>query len=315
MRYECLPCPVCNSIFGEKDDIVVCPICGTPHHRGCWQKTGNCANKAKHSEGFSWVSPLADLPKSDNSIGTAKMKSEHSFSDTKVDSNGMPFESEELMKMSGFRPIDGEESIGDLKVKDYGECIDKNRQKYIPKIYTMNKLNRKISWNWSAFFFSIPWLFYRKMVGIGVILAIFVSVIPIVFSSDLVNFYNDFASLMGTLSPDASTEQLAALAPQMPLSFTVARYLLFAAMAFCGMFGNYFYMKKATKDIKTLKEQELDEDDYSFEIKKRGSVSNGSWIIAVIVIYMTLELALQISIRTGTDISFYIDKAIALFQK
>ena len=35
-------CPVCNKQFKESDDIVVCPDCGAPHHRECWEKEGKC---------------------------------------------------------------------------------------------------------------------------------------------------------------------------------------------------------------------------------------------------------------------------------
>ena len=31
MRYTGETCPVCNQVFQEDDDIVVCPDCGTPH--------------------------------------------------------------------------------------------------------------------------------------------------------------------------------------------------------------------------------------------------------------------------------------------
>ncbi len=47
-------CPVCNNQFKEGDDIVVCPECGTPHHRECWEKENHCFYQDKHSDGFSF---------------------------------------------------------------------------------------------------------------------------------------------------------------------------------------------------------------------------------------------------------------------
>ena len=47
-------CPVCNIPFNKDDDIVVCPECGTPHHRGCWQAKNECANSPLHAQGFEW---------------------------------------------------------------------------------------------------------------------------------------------------------------------------------------------------------------------------------------------------------------------
>ena len=54
MRFENQICPVCNEKFNENDEIVVCPDCGTPHHRNCYNSLGECKNKSLHSEGFSF---------------------------------------------------------------------------------------------------------------------------------------------------------------------------------------------------------------------------------------------------------------------
>ena len=46
------PCPYCGKNFESGDDIVVCPECGTPHHRDCYKEHSACANEEKHSEAF-----------------------------------------------------------------------------------------------------------------------------------------------------------------------------------------------------------------------------------------------------------------------
>lgn len=53
-------CPVCRSPFGENDDIVVCPDCGTPHHRACYIRLGECALSQHHESGFEWNGRLPD---------------------------------------------------------------------------------------------------------------------------------------------------------------------------------------------------------------------------------------------------------------
>lgn len=45
-------CPVCNKQFKEGDDIVVCPECGTPHHRECYEQEEHCFYQDKHSQNF-----------------------------------------------------------------------------------------------------------------------------------------------------------------------------------------------------------------------------------------------------------------------
>lgn len=59
-RYETAKCPVCNKPFEEHEDIVVCPICGAPHHRECYRKLGHCSFEAEHASGKTWSAPQED---------------------------------------------------------------------------------------------------------------------------------------------------------------------------------------------------------------------------------------------------------------
>ncbi|MCL1881321.1 MAG: hypothetical protein FWF76_04000 [Oscillospiraceae bacterium] len=43
-------CPACDNVFNEKDDVVVCPDCGTPHHRVCYAEMGECINHSRHGQ-------------------------------------------------------------------------------------------------------------------------------------------------------------------------------------------------------------------------------------------------------------------------
>ncbi len=52
--YENEKCPVCGEKFKDGDDIVTCPVCGTPHHRECYNKIGHCANEDKHATGYEF---------------------------------------------------------------------------------------------------------------------------------------------------------------------------------------------------------------------------------------------------------------------
>lgn len=54
MRYENNICDGCKKEFSQTDDVVVCPVCGTPQHRECFEKNGECVNAALHESGFVW---------------------------------------------------------------------------------------------------------------------------------------------------------------------------------------------------------------------------------------------------------------------
>ena len=52
MFYDNKVCDGCSEVMLEGDDIVVCPECGTPHHRDCYKEHSACANEEKHGENF-----------------------------------------------------------------------------------------------------------------------------------------------------------------------------------------------------------------------------------------------------------------------
>lgn len=62
MKYNGSICPGCNQTFGDTDDIVVCPDCGTPQHRACYEKENRCVNHEKHQKDFSWQGKVNNEP-------------------------------------------------------------------------------------------------------------------------------------------------------------------------------------------------------------------------------------------------------------
>ena len=68
MKYTNYKCPVCNNQFTEDDDVVVCPECGTPHHRECYIQNGNCANADKHGTNEPIEVEFVDVEDNDETI-------------------------------------------------------------------------------------------------------------------------------------------------------------------------------------------------------------------------------------------------------
>lgn len=54
VEYKGSKCIVCGEVLKDGDDIVVCPDCGTPYHRACYNKEGKCINIKLHESGKSW---------------------------------------------------------------------------------------------------------------------------------------------------------------------------------------------------------------------------------------------------------------------
>lgn len=60
MDYYNYRCPVCEKVFEKDNEIVVCPECGTPHHRECYDQEGQCHFQDKHPEGFDYKKEYCD---------------------------------------------------------------------------------------------------------------------------------------------------------------------------------------------------------------------------------------------------------------
>ena len=62
-EYTHLPCAVCGKEFDENSDVVVCPVCGTPHHRECYKQLGHCAIIAWHEENKTYECKIPGSPR------------------------------------------------------------------------------------------------------------------------------------------------------------------------------------------------------------------------------------------------------------
>ena len=59
-KYYGCPCEGCGAPLTLRDDIVVCPDCGAPYHRTCYEKLGRCVHSAAHTAGYEWKFPYQD---------------------------------------------------------------------------------------------------------------------------------------------------------------------------------------------------------------------------------------------------------------
>lgn len=59
-RFKDKLCPICRTTFRDDEDIVVCPDCGTPHHRACYMQLKKCGVAEYHADGFVWKGSLPD---------------------------------------------------------------------------------------------------------------------------------------------------------------------------------------------------------------------------------------------------------------
>lgn len=300
-------CPVCNNNFTQEDDIVVCPKCGTPHHRNCYNSIGHCANADKHSTGFEYNAPdAADYMQSSSSDTVSDEKnvantdnqnyynpqnSEYynNSAERNNDNNktvcpqchaeinkDAPFCShcgarQNNVQYGEYNPINNfgfhnaeqqqyeneTQTIDGKSVKDVAAVIGINTQKFIPKFLQ----NKKLSWNWSAFFLGPYYLFYRKMYKQGALFLAIKVIVQYIINGIYAKELNDFISFFYANIQSLYTNPSSALMNEMTaLSNAVmpAMYLILGTSVLFGviiaLFADSFYRAKVMQVLDRVEE-------------------------------------------------------------
>ncbi len=198
--YENDKCQYCGEQFAKNDDVVVCPDCGAPYHRRCWEEHGECAFAKEHAEGFVYnrqskpAQPA--LPEDEDFIEKIKKEflkdNEKPSSKTKIceccgsnlitedgycvncrHQQGEPIDEKKRRKAvekNPFEQVDPDDEILGEKASDISLVIRTNSAKLLPRLKKTDEKKFKIGWNWSAFFFGYLYLFFRKLYKYGVII-------------------------------------------------------------------------------------------------------------------------------------------------
>ena len=87
-KYNGILCEHCKKAFTNDDDIVVCPVCGAPHHRECYVQNGNCANADKHGTNEPIEVEFVDVEE--------PIEEEANFSQTEEDTNEKEYISRDI---------------------------------------------------------------------------------------------------------------------------------------------------------------------------------------------------------------------------
>ncbi len=221
--YENNKCPVCEKLFEQGDDVVVCPECGTPHHRVCYEASGRCANKKLHGTDFVY--------RREPATKEIKASKDKSFEDIFANADALSSNSREYKPQPAKFPQEKEQAavseekkeqqaensasqavlmaakaagkemfdkeIDGVKFSDAATVVGVNYPRWIKKF----SKNRKIGWNWGAFFFGPLYFMFRKMYLESLI---FIT-IPMVVNAAVNFFMKDAVKLLLDISTKASS--------------------------------------------------------------------------------------------------------------
>lgn len=231
MNYMGKPCPVCARTFRDEDDIVVCPKCGAPYHRECYEEKGACLFKELHKNHQSWQDIQPEEPKKSENDETADEVSicrrcgAHNPLDAIVCKECGSFLSREINPPAGSQssnsstPKDGpsvgntspftifldpmggvaqEEDFDGVSGAELAKYVKNNTTYYLP-VFMRHKTTGRNRFNFCAFLFTGGWYLYRKQYVKGALLSLLYILVELgalfismQFSSPLINEANRF---------------------------------------------------------------------------------------------------------------------------
>lgn len=292
-------CPICSKEFTTEDDVVVCPKCGAPYHRDCYEQEGRCIFLDLHRSKEAWKDENNDAPpEQETDIKQKKCK----FCGHMNDENAVtceqcgryfieyPYQNMNNENGDNENPdFDGFPGFGGMPIKidlmagvkpdeDFDGVSGEELSKYVKNntIYYMGIFKRikntgKSRFNFAAFIFGGGWMLYRKQYVSGGIITAIMAVISIAIT------YTTYFVSAGVLNIVA--DNLNQLYPrgyniidffnaigQLPLEqglIAILPYALstmnFILMIIIGFTANRNYYKFAMKNIKKIKEQQTPE--------------------------------------------------------
>lgn len=201
MNYTGKLCDGCRQPLENGDDIVVCPICGTPQHRSCYEKNNKCVNEYLHSTDFTWTDPEEEQRKKEEELKAQQAAQQPQLSDQPVFAPATP-QSMESVFLRGVL-YDPKDDVGGATVGEVADYIQNSAPRYIRKFMKQKKKGGKLSWNWAAFFFAPYWFFYRKLYKAGSVflaLSVALSLATVSLTENLYGVYEKMVTVQEELS-------------------------------------------------------------------------------------------------------------------
>ena len=301
-KYYGCPCEGCGEPLTLQDDIVVCPDCGAPYHRDCYEKLGRCIHAPAHAAGYEWKFPyqeseLCTCP----ACGERTLRSESvcrccgaalppEGAQEPADRADSDEHSEEFdystfyrqFQETGAPQVDplrqtyqaafGKEEVMDgIPCKDWADFIGPASPAYLSAYCRMQLSHTKTSMSFSAMLFGPFYFFYRKAwkPAFGFLAAEMLLAAPT---------FIEMLQLSGSsFAPALSASALTVLA-------RVCSLLSFLLMLVRGMYGKWLYRRSAASRIRRIQSEFPDARQRQAVLRAQGGVSFGAVFLCILLL-------------------------------
>ena len=279
-RYEGTVCPYCKKELHETDTIAVCPDCSTPHHRECYLEHKECANTAKHAEGFEWVPDKMSVSHEEASAVCPRCGRETNAEGKFCNYCGYEYNAsvgeqdeslgDKLFRIEndGAEPIKSTDTIDDVVVKDWATYIGPSANYYLFYFKMQLETGRKYAFTISAMLFPPVYFLYRKVWWLAAVSF----VVQILLNAPA--FAADYLVSLGFSSILVDNISL------------VCSGALFLFRALCGFFAIYIYRQSAKRQIQRIKTSSSSDEDFHEKLAKKAGPS----LIAVQIFFLLLSV-------------------------
>lgn len=300
-------CQICKGYLFEDDDVVICPHCGAPHHRDCWNTVGHCGVEADHGTDRQYDKIMKNEAETQETQGRTTRVcphckreshsedgnfcpycgqpypgegatgSQHHKGGPHVFQGGMPFN----IDAYGGLPKDSE--IEGVKVENIAKFVGSNSHRYVPRFATLTKHN-KGSWNWAAFLSPAAWCFSRKMYLYGIVFLL-ISLAAGICGYPFLMEYNQVLAESGegirsSYALISENFDKFSLVPMIMMFF--GAILEFGTKILVGRFGDWLYRGFTLENVKKITSNpEIENLDVALSMA--GSVSL-MWMVVILLL-------------------------------
>lgn len=222
MDYIGNKCPVCGKYFHADEDVVVCPECGTPHHRECYEAIGHCCHQDRHASGYDYESEQEQVndevilcrscgkPNDKNAFFCKYCAAPLSREDEHTQQprgaagqpdgangmgGGMPFGAGPAMYMDPLGGVPADTDMGEgITAGEMAKYVKQNTPYFIRVFHNIKEFNRS-RFSFCAALFAGGYLLYRKMYKIGALLTALQLGLMILSTYITIRYQSDFQTL------------------------------------------------------------------------------------------------------------------------
>jgi len=296
LDYTGMQCPVCEKTFKQQDDIVVCPECGTPHHRECYFTLSHCVNEEKHAEGFVFKPAEMDQ----KTIEPDEQPEFSRFSSPEEEAratgqNGNVFQAP-FPGGFGNMGIDfgTNPKIADIPLEEVLAFVgnDPNSSRLVFKLSLIDRFKTQ-RFNFVAFLFPYIWFFYRKMYKIGAVIMAVMLLLSVAFTSkatvksmkDTAGYY--LQAVRGEITLEQFEEAVNSVEYESAqensvLYTTVPQVLNLAIRFFIAFTANRLYLEHMKKQVLKTREECSSMDEYMAALRVKGGTSVLAAVLSVL---------------------------------